>query len=731
MRKYLYYFTVAIVAATCALASVACGGSGNSDKSVGVTGVAVSPSALTLSVGQTQALNAKILPENASNKGVSWSSSNPGAATVDGSGIVRAVADGAASIKVTTDDGGFNTICAVTVRNPVTSVTLDRETLTLKMNLLGGASESLAVTVAPETATNKNVRWTSSPPGVVSVSPIGVVTPLSIGKTIVTVTSEDGGHTASCAVNVSLAYFYVESVTVLPATATLTMGDALQLDCAILPVLATDKTLGWLSNNTAVADVDNGRVRALAPGYARITATSVDGSNKAGYCDVQVRAPIPVTGVSLKSKMAIPLNRAVTLTAKIEPADAYNKTLSWTSSNTNIVAVDSVSGLMSAKAKGAAEITAKTQDGGYEATCSISVVNVYMAGGSLLFNRPQVLINDEYVRLLSQDQISGGMQGMVESMFITDAGDIYVSGWRRQGESGEADKIAMVWKNGGFYQDLLNTSNLNFNIFDLVVPSIAVSGGDVYAAGYCHSEDQTLDWPKLWKNGEEQDVEAMTRGRAYSLAPSNDGVYMTGSTYVPNAPGPGQDAIVWKNGQIDKVLKRLGVYANAGRAIAVSGNDVYVAGTSYDYDFANGRASHYCALWKNDEAPRSLPVWNPVPGWMYSEIRPNCIFVDGADVYVGGALMLQPDPPVGFAWLFPVIWKNDAIYYLGAPGTDNDVMGEVYSIYVVDDTVFTAGAYYEMWLGGPMFSNTSAYWIDGVMYREQLNDLFCSIVVGK
>jgi uncharacterized protein YjdB len=682
-------------------------------------------------VGQTQALNAKILPENASNKGVSWSSSNPDAATVDGSGIIRAVASGAASIKVTTDDGGFNTICAVTVRNPVTNVTLDRETLTLKMNLLGGASESLAVTVAPETATNKNVRWTSSPPGVVSVSPIGIVTPLSIGKTVVTVTSEDGGHTASCAVNVSLAYFYVESVTVLPATATLTVGDALQLDCAILPVLATDKTLGWLSNNIAVADVDNGRVRALAPGYARITATSVDGSDKAGYCDVQVRAPIPVTGVSLKSKMAIPLNRAVTLTAKIEPADAYNKTLSWTSSNTNIVAVDSVSGLMRAKARGAAEITAKTQDGGYEATCSISVVNVYMAGGSLLFNRPQVLINDEYVRLLSQDQISGGMQGMVESMFITDAGDIYVSGWRRQGESGEADKIAMVWKNGGFYQDLLNTSNLNFNIYDLTVPSIAMSGGDVYAAGYCFSEDRTLDWPKLWKNGEEQDVEAMTRGRAYSLAPSNDGVYMTGSTYVPNASGPGQDAIVWKNGQIDKVLKRLGVYGNAGRAIAVSGNDVYVAGTSYDYDFANGRASHYCALWKNDEAPRSLSVWNPVPGWMYSEIKPNCIFVDGADVYVGGALMLQPDPPVGFAWLFPVIWKNDAIYYLGAPGTDNDVMGEVYSIYVVDDTVFAAGAYYEMWLGGPMFSNTSAYWIDGVMYREQLNDLFCSIVVGK
>ena len=140
-----------------------------------------------------------ILPDNATNKNVTWSSSNTSVATVDSNGKVTAVSNGTSVITVTTDNGNFKATCTVTVGNTtvaVTGVSLSSSSVTLTSD-----TEVLTATVSPGNATNRNVTWSSSNTSVVTVSN-GVLTPVSAGTAVVTVTTEDGRFTATCSVTV-------------------------------------------------------------------------------------------------------------------------------------------------------------------------------------------------------------------------------------------------------------------------------------------------------------------------------------------------------------------------------------------------------------------------------------------------------------------------------------------------------------------------------------------------
>ena len=172
---------------------------------VSVTGVTLNKTMLVLYTGDSETLKATVAPANATFKYVTWKSSNPTVATVDANGKVTAKSLGMADITVTTEDGGYTATCRVGVqRRPagdvsVTGVTLNKTTLTLSK----GASETLTATIAPTNATNKKVTWTSSDPAVATVDASGKVTGVANGTATITVTTEDGGHTATCAVEVA------------------------------------------------------------------------------------------------------------------------------------------------------------------------------------------------------------------------------------------------------------------------------------------------------------------------------------------------------------------------------------------------------------------------------------------------------------------------------------------------------------------------------------------------
>ena len=172
---------------------------------VPVDRVALSPSTLNLKEDETGTLTATVEPSNATNKNVTWESSNTSVATVDATGEVTAIGAGTATITVTTEDGNKTATCAVTVTAAtvsVTGVTLSQNEAHLYYNRTPNTL-TLTATVAPDNATDKTVTWTSSNPSVATVEN-GVVTALACGTAVITATAADGsGASASCTVTVS------------------------------------------------------------------------------------------------------------------------------------------------------------------------------------------------------------------------------------------------------------------------------------------------------------------------------------------------------------------------------------------------------------------------------------------------------------------------------------------------------------------------------------------------
>ena len=345
---------------------------GSSD--IRVTGVDIKPDTLSLDVGKTANLTVNISPSDATNKNVSWRSSDAGVATVSSTGVVTAIKEGKANIFVTTEDGSFSDISLVTVTNPnvpVSGVSLDSARLSLET----GEKHTLKATVSPSDATDKSVTWKSSKTTVAKVSTSGVVTAVAPGTATVTVTTTDGSKTATCVVTVVAPMVNVTGVSLDSSKLSLEAGEKHTLTATVSPSDATDKSVTWKSSKTAVAKVSSaGVVTAVAPGTATITVTTNDGS-KTATCVVTVVAPmVNVTGVTLNaSSISIEKGSTAILTATVLPSDATDKSVTWKSSKTAVAKV-SASGVVTAVAVGTATITVTTVDGAKTATCTVKVV---------------------------------------------------------------------------------------------------------------------------------------------------------------------------------------------------------------------------------------------------------------------------------------------------------------------------------------------------------------------
>ena len=250
----------------------------------------------------------------------------------------------------------------------VEKVSLNKSETILTVN----QSETLKATVIPDNATNKNVTWTSSNEKVAKVNN-GKVTAIDVGTAEITVTTVDGNKTATCKVTVTTAPVKVTGVTLDKSTATLKSGSSLTLKATVAPTNATNQDVSWSSSDTKVATVDSdGVVKAVAPGGATITVTTVDG-NKTAKCEVTVEATnVAVTGVSLdKTSASLEVKDTLSLKATITPVNADNQNVIWSSSNDKIAMVKD--GVVTAVAPGEATITVKTVDGEKTATCKVTV----------------------------------------------------------------------------------------------------------------------------------------------------------------------------------------------------------------------------------------------------------------------------------------------------------------------------------------------------------------------
>ena len=334
------------------------------------TSITLDRSQIMMYRGDFDALTATILPVTTSNKNVNWSSSNSSIVSVDNAGNLYAKSTGNATITaMTTDGSNLSATCQVQVYNRVSSVTLNYTSLVIEK----GHSKQITATIYPSNAYNKTLIWSSSNPSVASVNSTGLVTGLGVGNAVISATTTDGSNiTATCNVEVRI---YANEVNLNKHGTSIYAGGTEQLTAQVLPEDASIKTVTWSSSNTNVATVNqNGLVTAKKVGNAIVTATATDGSGVSGSCVVTVTG---ITNISLnKSSTSIYVGGTETLTATIIPSDVINKTLTWSSSNTNVATVNQ-NGLVTAKALGSAIITATATDGsGVSGSCVVTVTGI-------------------------------------------------------------------------------------------------------------------------------------------------------------------------------------------------------------------------------------------------------------------------------------------------------------------------------------------------------------------
>jgi len=511
-----------------------------SSNPINVTGVTLDPSSATLEIGQSTQLTETVSPANADDKSISWSSDNTSVATVDANGLVTAVAAGSATITVTTVDGSFTATSDITVNAPapisVTGVTLDQNSL----NLSVGGSADLTETVNPSNADNKTVSWDSDNTAVATVNSSGLVTAVAAGSATITVTTADGGFTATSAVTVnstpptSLADTYgngglpgTGNAWALSGNSTVRIeaenfnqggqgvayddsdagnnggeyrGEAVDLETT--GDAGGGVNVGWTSagewleytinvpsagtydvrlrvarlpsGNSSVsvlfgADSDNlsnltGSLSVQSTGgwqtWTTIEATglslsagdqimrvNMDGDsfnlNWIELEGTEALPPVLVTGVTLDPGSAsLEVGQTTQLTETVNPANADDKSVSWSSDNTSVATVDA-NGLVTAVAAGSATITVTTTDGSFTATASISVSEITCQPTSnLALVGSAVASSVEGGSFAASNAIDGNGGSRWASAFNSDFEWIYVD----LGSSHDISRVVLNWE---------------------------------------------------------------------------------------------------------------------------------------------------------------------------------------------------------------------------------------------------------------------------------------------
>lgn len=350
---------------------------------------------VTMFKGETKQLTCTVNPPNASEKTVVWSVTE-GADVVSvnaDTGEVTALRPGSATVTVTSrSDAAKSDSCTVTVREAVTAVRLNRDSLQLTLTE-DGKTATLTAAVEPEEATDRSVRWTAVPDGIVSVEN-GTVTALKAGTATVRAESvSNPGVYDECEVTVISPVTQITlNHSVYPADpGTFEVGLDFVLSATVTPGDATDKRLTWSVSpeNIVSLDAATGTVTALKAGQATVTVTAADGFGASASCVITVSpATAAVTKIVLnRESVNLYKGKSYRLTASVEPPNAAVKTVTWSLEGGDVPATISNDGLLSVDSNaGAAMFTVKATAGdasGVTATCAVTVRTELIPAGAL------------------------------------------------------------------------------------------------------------------------------------------------------------------------------------------------------------------------------------------------------------------------------------------------------------------------------------------------------------
>ena len=341
-----------------------------------ISDIIVSAEVARMNVGKTQQVTAEILPFDAEDTEIEWSTDNEEIATVTSKGVVTGHAEG--SVRVIATSVANTQIygsCTIQIL-PVTAISIALEPAEVILNV--DEKQKVSVIFNPENTTDKRLTWSSNDESVARMVGDTIVA-VGVGSTSIVATTKNG-MTAVASVSVVETTIPVLSVTVSPKTLTMNVGDTQKVDVEVLPDDASNQSVTWKSSNESIATVGltSGEIHALSPGDVTITASSVNGKTD----DVAVTVKYPeLSSVSFsETTVNVAQGKTVDLAELLvkDPLNAEMKSIVWSTNNENATISNGV--LTNNLEYGAADVTVTVAVTDTYGNVKEATINVAMTG---------------------------------------------------------------------------------------------------------------------------------------------------------------------------------------------------------------------------------------------------------------------------------------------------------------------------------------------------------------
>gem|GEM_PF-2541311 len=393
------------------------------------------PSVDRIGVGQTIYLYA--VGANGAPIAATWSSSNSARAVIDRIELNNTGVDitgiSVGNVTITATASGFTAVYSITVVNIINNIN-SISIVPSAVTLGAGDTRTLTANILPASA-NASVTWSSSNNNIAYFSNpnSGVIRGVRTGTVTVTATASNG-LTATATVTVTTAVL-VNSFNITPASATIGVNEYIYLEAInYQPSNATNRSVTWESSRPNIASVDSdGRVWGINSGTVTITATTSNGRTRQVQITVLQTNANQAVSIS-PSTATIEQGGFVTLTATVSVGNATNRTITWTSSNTDVATVDSSTGLVTGRSTGYAAITATVRQNNAVIATGTAGINVTSSSGNIYGQIIEQGKNFGPFTLASPipDTMGGNMQAVQIDSFIFTNIEFLTSQYRLQ-----------------------------------------------------------------------------------------------------------------------------------------------------------------------------------------------------------------------------------------------------------------------------------------------------------